>query len=216
MATLQDSPAMNLSESIASEADSPAKTSASQAQPALESSVLGSGLWKDFARMVAAVRPTFVLVENVPALRNRGLALVLQDLRALGYDAEWHCIPACALGANHERDRIWIVAYPEGMFGKAIIWGEPYGDVQAIPEDADIDGEYSDLCGHGASPLCGERSETANIPGSDIASHDAGDGRGQGRAWRPPGGYSWQRSAQTTQPRASADDGSSGRQPWEA
>jgi DNA (cytosine-5)-methyltransferase 1 len=94
-----------------------------------------SGLWKDFARMVAAVRPTFVLVENVPALRNRGLAMVLQDLWALEYDAEWHCIPACALGANHERDRIWIVSYPQGMFGEAIVWGEPDRDIQDVQTD---------------------------------------------------------------------------------
>jgi DNA (cytosine-5)-methyltransferase 1 len=38
---------------------------------------------------------------------------VLGSLAALGYDAEWHCIPACAVGAPHRRDRVWIVAYPD-------------------------------------------------------------------------------------------------------
>ena len=38
---------------------------------------------------------------------------VLGSLAALGYDAEWHCIPASAVGAPHRRDRIWIVAYPD-------------------------------------------------------------------------------------------------------
>ena len=42
---------------------------------------------------------------------RRGLADVLGDLAALGYDAEWHCIPASAVGAPHRRDRVWIVAY---------------------------------------------------------------------------------------------------------
>jgi DNA (cytosine-5)-methyltransferase 1 len=37
---------------------------------------------------------------------------VLGSLAQIGYDAEWHCIPASALGAPHRRDRIWIVAYP--------------------------------------------------------------------------------------------------------
>jgi DNA (cytosine-5)-methyltransferase 1 len=36
---------------------------------------------------------------------------VLGSLAALGYDAEWHCIPACAVGAPHRRDRVWVVAY---------------------------------------------------------------------------------------------------------
>ena len=37
---------------------------------------------------------------------------VLWDISQIGYDAEWHCIPASELGAHHHRDRIWIVAYP--------------------------------------------------------------------------------------------------------
>jgi site-specific DNA-cytosine methylase len=37
---------------------------------------------------------------------------VLGELATLGYDAEWHCIPAAAVGAPHRRDRVWIVGYP--------------------------------------------------------------------------------------------------------
>ena len=44
----------------------------------------------------------------------RGLGFVLADLTALGYDAEWHVIPASSVGAPHERERCWIIAYPEG------------------------------------------------------------------------------------------------------
>jgi DNA (cytosine-5)-methyltransferase 1 len=51
-------------------------------------------------------------VENVAALLFRGLSDVLGDLASLGYDAEWHCIPASYIGAPHRRDRVWIVAYP--------------------------------------------------------------------------------------------------------
>src|SRR5437870_5394746 len=39
-----------------------------------------SGLWSEFARILDEVRPRFALIENVPALRGRGLALVLQNL----------------------------------------------------------------------------------------------------------------------------------------
>lgn len=72
-----------------------------------------SGLWAEFARLIGDLRPRYAIVENVSALLNRGLGRVLGDLAAIGYDAEWHCISAAAVGAPHRRDRIWIVAYPE-------------------------------------------------------------------------------------------------------
>jgi DNA (cytosine-5)-methyltransferase 1 len=71
-----------------------------------------SGLWREIARLVGEIRPRYVILENVAALLSRGLGDVLGDLAALGYDAEWHCIPASYVGASHRRDRIWIVGYP--------------------------------------------------------------------------------------------------------
>lgn len=73
-----------------------------------------SGLWSEYARLIGEIGPTFVLIENTPPLRSRGLGQVLKDLWSFGYDAEWHIIPASAVGACHERERIWVVAYPEG------------------------------------------------------------------------------------------------------
>ena len=69
-----------------------------------------SGLWSEYARIIGEVGPEWVIIENVSALRSRGLVTVLQNICALGYDAEWHCIPASYVGAPHRRDRIWIVA----------------------------------------------------------------------------------------------------------
>lgn len=70
-----------------------------------------SGLWKEMLRIVRVLRPRFVVVENVAALRFRGLDTVLAGLAASGYDAEWDCIPAAAFGAPHRRDRVFILAY---------------------------------------------------------------------------------------------------------
>jgi DNA (cytosine-5)-methyltransferase 1 len=71
-----------------------------------------SGLWKEFARLINEVRPKYAIIENVANLRSQGLINVLQDLWEIGYNAEWHCIPASAFGAPHRRDRIWIISYP--------------------------------------------------------------------------------------------------------
>jgi DNA (cytosine-5)-methyltransferase 1 len=82
-----------------------------------------SGLWFEYARLVGEVRPQLVLVENVAELRDRGMGDVLGTLAALGYDAEWDCIPASYVGARQIRDRVWLVAYPEcdGLQGGSYI-----------------------------------------------------------------------------------------------
>jgi DNA (cytosine-5)-methyltransferase 1 len=72
-----------------------------------------SGLWSEYARIIRLVRPRYVLVENVPALLGRGIGVVLGDLAESGYDAEWDCIPAAAVGAPHRRERVWIVAHTD-------------------------------------------------------------------------------------------------------
>lgn len=71
-----------------------------------------SGLWWQFHRLIKEIKPKYIIAENVAALRSRGLDEVLRSLSEVGYDAEWHCIPASAVGAPHRRDRIWIVSYP--------------------------------------------------------------------------------------------------------
>lgn len=72
-----------------------------------------SGLWSEYRRLIEEIRPRWVVIENVSALRARGLDTVLGEVATLGYDAEWHCIPAAAVGAPHRRDRVWIVAHAE-------------------------------------------------------------------------------------------------------
>ena|ERR1700761_4955254 len=72
---------------------------------------LRSGLWFEMLRVVRELRPRFVLIENVAAILGLGLERVLCDLAAIGFDAQWDCIPASAIGANHQRDRFWAVAY---------------------------------------------------------------------------------------------------------
>jgi len=69
-----------------------------------------SGLWLEYARIIGELRPRFVIVENVADLLVRGLGDVLGSLASLGYDSEWHCIPASYVGLPQARDRVWVVA----------------------------------------------------------------------------------------------------------
>ncbi len=75
-----------------------------------------SGLWFEMLRIIGEIRPKYVIVENVAALRTgkRGdwFRLFLGSLAGIGYDAEWETIHASQVGTPHNRERMWIVAYP--------------------------------------------------------------------------------------------------------
>ena len=70
-----------------------------------------SGLFYELMRVIRMVRPRFVVMENVAAILNNGLDIVLGELSQAGYDAEWAVISASSLGAAHRRSRWWCVAY---------------------------------------------------------------------------------------------------------
>ena len=71
-----------------------------------------SGLWYRYADAVRILRPGLVFVENVGALVVRGLDIVVGDLAAIGYDAEWACVRASDVGAPHRRERLFLLAWP--------------------------------------------------------------------------------------------------------
>jgi DNA (cytosine-5)-methyltransferase 1 len=70
-----------------------------------------SGLFYEAMRVVCEMEPRIVVLENVAALLVRGLDQVLGTLASLGYDAEWHCIPAAAVGAPHIRNRVFVLGW---------------------------------------------------------------------------------------------------------
>ena len=89
-----------------------------------------SGMWREMARIIYEVRPRFVYVENSPMLTSRGLGAVLGDLASMGFDAKWGVLGANDIGANHRRERIWLLAtnssnkYVERS-GKKAVLGKP-------------------------------------------------------------------------------------------
>lgn len=101
-----------------------------------------SGLWFEFHRLIKEIKPKWAIIENVSALRSRGLDEVLRSLSEIGYDAEWHCIPASAVGAPHQRDRIWIIAYPNNK-GESV--GTVHDEAFRLSESSS-DGMAESLC----------------------------------------------------------------------
>src|SRR3990167_726338 len=70
-----------------------------------------SGLFYEIVRLVDEIRPKFIFLENVPAIRTRGADKVIGELARLRYDARWITLSACDVGANHKRERWWLLAH---------------------------------------------------------------------------------------------------------
>ncbi len=83
--------------------------------------------WPWMAAVVGAVRPRYVVVENVAALIRDADAFgwLLGDLADLGFDAEWDVLSACAVGAPHTRERLFLVAHADGGDGASRLGAEP-------------------------------------------------------------------------------------------
>ncbi|MFF7233964.1 DNA cytosine methyltransferase [Streptomyces sioyaensis] len=77
-----------------------------------------SGVWKHVAEAVRVLRPRYVFLENVGAIRSRGIDVVLGDLAACGFDARWTSYRASSIGAPHHRDRWFCVASPADPDGR--------------------------------------------------------------------------------------------------
>ena len=67
-------------------------------------------LWPEYFRLVKECRPTWVIGENVSGHIKLGLDQVIEDLESEGYSTRTFSISASSIGANHQRERIWIIA----------------------------------------------------------------------------------------------------------
>ena len=105
-----------------------------------------SGLWTECARLIGELQPRYAIFENVTNLLNgdRGnwFKRVLWDISQVGYDAEWHCIPASQLGAHHHRDRVWIICYPRGEVLLEDSRYRQWRDAESVVEGRDTQGKW--------------------------------------------------------------------------
>lgn len=71
-------------------------------------------LWPYVREAISHLRPRYAILENVRGHLSLGGLTVIGELAAIGYDTEWRIVSAASVGAPHRRDRIFIVAYPNG------------------------------------------------------------------------------------------------------
>ena len=121
-----------------------------------------TGLFREIVRLACDLDVGFILLENVPELLNRGFGDVLSALAEIGFDAQWDCISATALGGPHKRERIFIYAYSRSerwerfspnkrLFVSAVATFSKYGDNAFNDWRKLDDGEFEIRSGDGVS-----------------------------------------------------------------
>ena len=144
-------------------------------------------LWPEFNRLVAELRPTWVIGENVAGHISMGLDDVLSDLEGQGYACRTFVIPACAVDAPHRRDRVWTVAHAHkgrwhgnGVTSEA----EPNANVKAMCRATDVANPTQlQRNGSGEHRKQGQRQvPESGKPGGEVSMANANDERLQGRS----------------------------------
>lgn len=77
-----------------------------------------SGLFFEIIRLVKETNAPWVFLENVPAIRTRGLSEVIGAFTDLGYDCRWTCVSAAEVGAPHLRKRWFLLAHTNSERGR--------------------------------------------------------------------------------------------------
>jgi DNA (cytosine-5)-methyltransferase 1 len=165
-----------------------------------------SGLWRQVARAIHELRPRLVVIENVRGLLSadahgdvepcpwcvgddhgepvlRALGAVLADLAGLGFDAEWQVVRASDVGAPHQRERAFVIAWPadaarQGLEGPHPGWRRAAGDGGAVADTDDIGGD-------GWSARAGQAGR--EVPAVNAPAHPGRGGRRPGVGDVQPG-----------------------------
>ena len=101
-------------------------------------------VWPEMFRLIRELKPSWVIGENVGNHVKLGLDSVLSDLESEGYSARTFSISASSIGANHKRERVWIVAHSERL-GR-----EPWSEEPREPKNEESSNQ-SDHCGEGCT-----------------------------------------------------------------
>lgn len=128
-------------------------------------------VWPEMFRLIQELRPTWVIGENVGGHIKLGLDSVLENLESEGYSARTFSISASSIGANHKRERVWIVAHSERL-------GRTEGTEKSKELEREESSDQLDHCGEGCTK-CQSCQTMANSEGSEGNVNDSNGGNGK-------------------------------------
>ena len=125
-------------------------------------------LWPEMLRVISEFKPKVVIAENVRGLLSIENGMVFEqvcsDLEREGYEIRAFNIPACAVGAPHQRQRIWIVGYSERTGQQSSVKRQgkvKYGGAGAGLSQSDITNPNNTRSGTSASEIIQDRPENS-------------------------------------------------------
>lgn len=98
-----------------------------------------SGLFREIVRLAEEIRPAFLFLENVPAIRTRGLDSVIKELTDAGYDLRWKSLSAAEVGAPHKRERWFLLAHAPGVGNRGKIRDLSCKDAEASASETEYE-----------------------------------------------------------------------------
>lgn len=164
-----------------------------------------SGLFFEIMRLVDELKPSFVFLENVPAIRTRGLHTVIEELSGRGYVCRWTCLSAQEVGANHKRERWFLLATDSDCSDLRIESGRRRGKIGQSSDVSRLDGEVSALA-NSDSERCeprrskrevrkrrdaAQRGDLANADGIGLEEQKLGSEQAKSRRANAATGANW-------------------------
>ncbi|MCY0924808.1 DNA cytosine methyltransferase [Streptomyces sp. H27-H1] len=138
-------------------------------------------IWPHIARALGVLRPRYAVFENVAGHLSLGFDTVLADLAALGFDAQWRTLRASDVGAAHQRNRLFLLAWPADPGGAGLAWGRagrtaPHGGRLAAADAVDVGGDRGGARGAGRHEPAARRLPAADAVGRGLQGCPSGDG----------------------------------------
>lgn len=160
-----------------------------------------SGLFYEVVRICKEASPQFIFLENVPAIRTRGSIEVQEAMAIIGYDCRWCTLSASEVGANHKRERWFLLAYAN--HDRQRITNEPIcelgrksstnprgdGEVQSLANANGLREQSKQISEESSTDRisdCGTNGEISNT--DSIDGHDERHGSSEifGQQWQSP------------------------------
>lgn len=143
-----------------------------------------SGLFFEIIRICKEASPLFIFLENVPAIRTRGAIEVTEALASIGYDCRWHHLSAAEVGANHKRERWFLLAHAnpagQGLQGSSGAKSE-LGELARLSNSETVADANGSGCKWENSPQAKEWDSDAEFAWPDRKEVADTDMQGRGR-----------------------------------
>ncbi|MFI0989707.1 DNA cytosine methyltransferase [Streptomyces exfoliatus] len=165
-------------------------------------------IWPHIARALGVLRPRYAVFENVAGHLSLGFDAVLADLAALGFDAEWRTLRASDIGAAHQRNRLFLLAWPAdpgsaGLAGRRAEGATAHGRHLASADPLDVGEHRSGARGAGRDEPAARRLPAADTSGRGLQGRPPVDRPEPSQQFSDADGPDFQRGVAADSPRVS-------------